>query len=227
MSEKLTEKVANLSFISFYYNSMATNKLDELQKRLIAFFKQNLDQEGLTLREIANEVWASHPQTVLNKLNQLVLKGYFIKDDRWYRLIREEVWKRNDDIIQLPIYGFAQCGNKGKEIIDEYSQEKIPVTIAFIGTSDIENCFFVRAKGNSMEPKIQDGDLVLIRQQPSYDESDFVFVVHNQLPKLKKIIKQDNKLMLESINRFFDKVEISPYDETKVIGVVKKIIKNM
>ena len=206
---------------------MTAFKLDELQKRLIAFFKQNLDQEGLTLREIANEVWASHPQTVLNKLNQLVLKGYFVKDDRWYRLIREEVWKRNDDIIQLPIYGFAQCGNKGKEIIDEYSQEKIPVTIAFIGTSDIENCFFVRAKGNSMEPKIQDGDLVLIHQQPSYDESDFVFVVHNQLPKLKKIIKQDNKLMLESINRFFDKVEISPYDETKVIGVVKKIIKNM
>ena len=227
MSEKLTEKVANLTFISFYYNSMATNKLDDLQRRLIAFFKQNTNQEGLTLREIANEVWASHPQTVLNKLNQLVLKGYFVKDDRWYRLIREEVWKRNDDIIQLPIYGFAQCGNKGKEIIDEYSQEKIPVTIAFIGTSDIENCFFVRAKGNSMEPKIQDGDLVLIRQQPSYDESDFVFVVHNQLPKLKKIIKQDNKLMLESINRFFDKVEISPYDETKVIGVVKKIIKNM
>ena len=227
MSEKLTEKVVNLSFISFYYNSMATNKLDDLQRKLIAFFKQNTNQEGLTLREIANEVWASHPQTVLNKLNQLVLKGYFIKDDHGYRLIREEVWKRNDDIIQLPIYGFAQCGNKGKEIIDEYSQEKIPVTIAFIGTSDIENCFFVRAKGNSMEPKIQDGDLVLIRQQPSYDESDFVFVVHNQLPKLKKIIKQDNKLMLESINRFFDKVEISPYDETKVIGVVKKIIKNM
>ena len=227
MSEKLTEKVVNLTFISFYYNSMATNKLDDLQRRLMAFFKQNTNQEGLTLREIANEVWATHPQTVLNKLNQLVLKGYFIKDDRWYRLIREEVWKRNDDIIQLPIYGFAQCGNKGKEIIDEYSQEKIPVTIAFIGTSDIENCFFVRAKGNSMEPKIQDGDLVLIRQQPSYDESDFVFVVHNQLPKLKKIIKQDNKLILESINRFFDKVEISPYDETKVIGVVKKIIKNM
>lgn len=164
---------------------------------------------------------------MLNKLNQLVLKGYFTKDDRGYRLIREEISKKFDDIIQLPIYGFAQCGNKGKQIIDEYSQEKIPVTIAFIGTSDVENCFFVRAKGNSMEPKIQDGDLILIRQQNHYEESDFVFVVHNQLPKLKKIVKQDNTLMLESINRFFDKVEISPYDETKVIGVVKKIIKNM
>ena len=206
---------------------MAMNKLDDLQRRLIAFFKQNTEQEGLTLREIANQVWASHPQTVLNKLNQLVFRGYFVKDDRWYRLLREDVENKLDDIVQLPIYGFAQCGNKGKQIIDEYSQEKMPVTIAFIGTSDIKNCFFVRAKGNSMEPKIQDGDLVLIRQQPSYDESDFVFVLHNQLPKLKKIINQNGHYMLESINRFFDKVEIDPYDETKVIGVVKKVIKSM
>ena len=227
MNEKLLERAANLTFISFYYDSMATNKLDDLQRRLIAFFKQNTEQEGLTLREIANQVWASHPQTVLNKLNQLVFRGYFVKDDRWYRLLREDVENKLDDIVQLPIYGFAQCGNKGKQIIDEYSQEKMPVTIAFIGTSDIKNCFFVRAKGNSMEPKIQDGDLVLIRQQPSYDESDFVFVLHNQLPKLKKIINQNGHYMLESINRFFDKVEIDPYDETKVIGVVKKVIKSM
>ena len=227
INEKLTERAANLTFISFYYNSMATNKLDDLQRRLIAFFKQNTEQEGLTLREIANQVWASHPQTVLNKLNQLVFRGYFVKDDRWYRLLREDVENKLDDIVQLPIYGFAQCGNKGKQIIDEYSQEKMPVTIAFIGTSDIKNCFFVRAKGNSMEPKIQDGDLVLIRQQPSYDESDFVFVLHNQLPKLKKIINQNGHYMLESINRFFDKVEIDPYDETKVIWVVKKVIKSM
>ncbi|RKW24061.1 hypothetical protein D8B45_02715 [Candidatus Gracilibacteria bacterium] len=227
MNEELPEGAANLTFISFYYNSMATNKLDDLQRRLIAFFKQNTEQEGLTLREIANQVGASHPQTVLNKLNQLVFRGYFVKDDRGYRLLREDVENKLDDIVQLPIYGFAQCGNKGKQIIDEYSQEKMPVTIAFIGTSDIKNCFFVRAKGNSMEPKIQDGDLVLIRQQPSYDESDFVFVLHNQLPKLKKIINQNGHYMLESINRFFDKVEIDPYDETKVIGVVKKVIKSM
>jgi len=31
-------------------------------------------------------------------------------------------------------------------VIDEYSQEKIPVTLAFIGTSDVQNSFFVRAK---------------------------------------------------------------------------------
>ncbi|MDD2537103.1 MAG: S24 family peptidase [Candidatus Absconditabacteria bacterium] len=202
-------------------------KLDDIQKALILFFKKNTNEEGLTLREIAQEIGVKHPQTVLNKLNQLVLKGYFVKDEKGYRLVRESITDKFTDIVQLPIFGFAQCGNQGKAIIHEYSQEKMPVTMAFIGASDITNCFFVRAKGNSMEPKIQDGDLVLIRQQDSYDENDYVFVIHNQLPKLKKIIKQDGQFFLESVNRFFDKVEIDPYDETKVIGVVKKIIKNM
>jgi phage repressor protein C with HTH and peptisase S24 domain len=77
-----------------------------------------------------------------------------------------------------------------------------------------------------MEPKIQDGDLVLIKQQDAYEPNEYVFIIHNDLPKLKKIVKQDDKRMLESVNRFFDKVEISKFDESKVIGVVKKVIKN-
>lgn len=200
------------------------HKLDDIQKRLIAFFKWNTNEEWLTLREIAREVGASHPQTVLNKLNQLVVKGYFVKDGKWFRLIRESFENKND-IVQLPIYGFAQCGHHGKAITNEYSQEKVPVTLAFVGTSDLDNCFFVRAKWNSMEPKIQDGDLVLIKQQPHYDPHDYVFVVHNELPKLKRIVQENDKFFLESINRFFSKKEIEKYDNTKVIGVVKKVIK--
>lgn len=201
--------------------------LDDIQKALIAFFSKNTTQEWLTLREIALEIWVKHPQTVLNKLNQLVFKWYFIKDTKWYRLVKSSIENKITDVVQLPIYGFAQCGNKWKSIVEEYSQETIPVTLAFLGTSNLDNCFFVRAKWNSMEPKIQDGDLVLIRQQDSYDLNDYIFVLHNQLPKLKKIIKKEDKFYLESINRFFDKVEVTPMDETKIIGVVKKIIKNI
>lgn len=208
---------------------MARNRteLDDIQRALIAFFKKNTGGEWLTLREMASAIWVKHPQTILNKLNQLVLKWYFIKNSSGYKLIRESVQSKFDDIIQIPVFGFAQCGHQGKAVIDEYSQEKIPVTLAFIWTSDVQNSFFVRAKWNSMEPKIQDWDLVLIRQQKSYDQSDFVFVVHNELPKLKKIIKQENNFYLESVNRFFDKVELSKYDDTKIIWVVKKIIKSM
>lgn len=56
MNEKAPERAVNLIFIFYTLQTMATSKLDDLQKRLIAFFKQNTEQEGLTLREIANEV---------------------------------------------------------------------------------------------------------------------------------------------------------------------------
>jgi repressor LexA len=200
--------------------------LDEIQRALIAFFKKNTHNESITLREIAAAIGVNHPQTVLNKLNQLVLKGYFAKDDVWYHLIRESIGDQRNDVIQLPIYGFAQCGNQGKKILDEYTQERIPVTPVMLGIKDPSRCFFVRAKWNSMEPKIQDSDLVLIQQQDNYDINDYVFVVHNDLPKLKKIIKQEDKRYLESVNRFFDKMEISKFDETKIVGVIKKVIKN-
>lgn len=216
-------------YLLYYRLNMPVVKyeLDDVQKALILFFKKNTNWEGLTLREIAAEIWVKHPQTVLNKLNQLVLKWYFVKDESWYRLVRESITDKYTDIVQLPIFWFAQCWNKWKAVINEYTQERIPVTMAFVWLQDLEHCFFVRAKWNSMEPKIQDGDLVLIHQQESYDPNDYVFVVHNQLPKLKKIIKNKEWVFLESVNRFFDKVEIDPYDETKVVGVVKKIIKNM
>ena len=201
--------------------------LDDVQRALISFFKKNTNSEGITLREIASNIGVNHPQTVLNKLNQLVLKWFFKKDESGYHLIRETFGDQWNDVIQLPIYGFAQCGNQGKRIIDEYTQERIPVTPVMLGLKDRTKCFFVRAKGNSMEPKIQDGDLVLIQQQDMYNPSDYVFVVHNELPKLKKIINQDGKLRLESVNRFFDKMEISKYDDTKIVWVVKKVIKNM
>jgi len=201
--------------------------LDSIQESLIEFFKQNTQEEWLTLREISSAIWVKHPQTTLNKLNQLVQLWYFVKDRYWYRLIKEEIVPEENDIFYLPVYWFAQCGNKGSAIVNEYSQEKMPVTMALIGTKNIGGCFFVRAKGNSMEPKIQDGDLVLIKQQDHYDINEYVFIMHNDLPKLKRIIKKDGQLMLESINRFFDDITIESYDQTKVVGAVKRVIKSL
>ncbi len=202
-------------------------KLDDIQQALIKFFKNNTDEEWLTLREIASEVGVKHPQTVLNKLNQLVSKWFFVKDTKWYRLIKTSEDSSISDIMHIPVYGFAQCGHHGQAVVEEYSQEKIPGTTALLGVKNLDSCFFVRAKWNSMEPKIQDADLVLIKQQDHYDPHDYVFVVHNNHPKLKKILEKEGKYYLESVNRFFTKKEVKPYDLTKVIWVVKKIIKSI
>jgi len=213
--------------VQFYIQSAHMKSLDTVQQALIQFFKQNTNEEWLTLREISTAIGVKHPQTTLNKLNQLVQLWYFTKDGHGYRLIKEEITPEENDILYIPIYGFAQCGNKWSSIVNEYSQEKMPVTTAMVWSKNIGSCFFVRAKGNSMEPKIQDGDLVLIKQQDHYDINEYIFVIHNELPKLKRIIKKDGQLALESVNRFFDDINIELYDQTKVIGAVKRVIKSL
>lgn len=216
------------NFYSLFWFKMAYSRmLDPVQKALINFFKSKSDDEWYTLREVADNIWVNHPQTVLNKLNQLVLKWFFIREWKHYHLIRKSLQSDFSDIIQLPVFGFAQCGHQWKRVIDEYTQENIPMTMALLGTSNIENCFFVRAKGKSMEPKIHDGDLVLIRQQSSYEPHDIVFVEHWDLPKLKKIVQKDKKMYLGSINPDFDDMELIPFDGTKIIWVVKKVIQEM
>lgn len=196
--------------------------LDDVQEKLINFYKTYDVNQWLTLREVASEIWVNHPQTVLNKLNQLVKKWYFIKDWSWFRLIKDVI----KDLFYLPVYWFAQCGHSWPDILDQYSQEQIPVTFALVGTADLNNCFFVRAKWNSMEPKIHDWDLVLIRQQNNYDCDCYVLVVHNNVAKLKKIKEKNNSKYLVSVNKTFEDVEIDEYDSTKIIGTIIRVIKS-
>ena len=103
-------------------------ELDDVQKALILFFKKNTNGEWLTLREIAAEIGVKHPQTVLNKLNQLVLKWYFVKDESWYRLVRESVTDKYTDIVQLPIFGFAEEITDKKVDFPTFGSPKSPTS---------------------------------------------------------------------------------------------------
>lgn len=197
-------------------------ELDDIQISILEYLDW-IDERNawLTLRDIAWELWIKHPQTVLNKINQLISKGYLSKVNSTYKVLK----KINKDLFYIPVYWLAQCWNLWTALLNSYSQEKIPVTFSFIWTADVENCFFVRAKWASMEPKIFDWDLVLINQQSHFQDWYYVLVEHNWLAKLKKIVKKWVRFFLVSVNKDFDSVEIDEFEESRVIWVIKKIIR--
>jgi repressor LexA len=81
--------------------------------------------------------------------------------------------------------------------------------------------FIVKAKGNSMEPKIHNGDLVIARMQNSAEDGDIVVCVYNEQARIKKLFKQNGVVGLESLNKDY-KMEIVTGD-LKIEGVVKNI----
>lgn len=124
--------------------------------------------------------------------------------------------------------GFAQCGNLRQLTLDDIAvHDRIALstkTLPIRENEDLQRFFFTRARGNSMEPDIHDGDLVLIRQQYESTPSDKTLLVHDGEPKIKYIKEHSGQYTLFSLNKSIDEVEISDKNDVDVLGVVKMVM---
>ncbi|MFA6090387.1 MAG: S24 family peptidase [Candidatus Gracilibacteria bacterium] len=207
-----------------FYNFIivAMKRLDSQQKKILSFLEFG-GGESYTLMDIGESVGIDHPQKVQNKINQLENAGYVTKTSSGiYRVL-----KHYDEGNQLciPFFGFAQCGHAGKTILeDEYPRKKISVDPEYLDTRDIASYFITKAKGDSMEPFIHSGDLVLIKIQSGYHAEDMVLIVQNQQPKIKRIKAVGDQRFLLSLNKAHKDLELTEFDETHIVGVVKHIL---
>lgn len=69
---------------------------------------------------------------------------------------------------------------------------------------DNENCFWIKIAGDSMSPKIDDGDLVLIQREVDIEDGDIVVaVVDRQDGFIKQVHFEENVLTLHSFNPYY------------------------
>ena len=69
---------------------------------------------------------------------------------------------------------------------------------------DNENCFWIKIAGDSMSPKIDDGDLVLIQREVDIEDGDIVVaVVDRQDGFIKQVHFEENILTLHSFNPYY------------------------
>ena len=78
-----------------------------------------------------------------------------------------------------------------------------------------------------MEKMIHDGDLVLVREQTDVDSGQIAVVVHEEMPKIKKILKNGNHYVLVSLNPDFNDQEVVAGDDPnfRICGLVKGVLK--
>ena len=98
---------------------------------------------------------------------------------------------------RIPILGEVKCGPNGviRPEHGEYSYADI---------ARPEQHFFLRAKGNSMEPRIIEGDLVLIREQDDAENGEIVYVVYEDefepMQTLKKLVRRRGATIQQPLN---------------------------
>lgn len=121
----------------------------------------------------------------------------------------------------IPVLGRVAAGipiNAVTEIIDT---EEIPEDMAKTG-----DFFALQIKGDSMEPRICDGDVVIVRQQEDADSGDIVIAMVNGYDATcKRLVKYATSLALVSLNSKYEPMIFTEEEvATKPVRIIGKVV---
>lgn len=98
--------------------------------------------------------------------------------------------------VSIPILGKVVAGIPIEAVEEILDYEEITPELANTGTF-----FALKIQGESMEPKLSDGDIVIIKQQNNVENGEIaVVLVNGQDATVKQIIKHDNGIFLHGFN---------------------------
>jgi repressor LexA len=188
------------------------------QQTLYEILLGSQNEEALTLDDMREELGVESINTVVYHLNQLEKKGYIRRHgDGQIEVLSQPV----RDIVYLNLYGTAGCSPTGF-FNDDNVIERIPFPAKKLKINN--DSFLIEAVGDSMEPAIHSGDLVLVDRSPA-SNGDTAVVVHNEEAKIKKIFKDRGNVVLQSLNHKYEPVVVNPAD-IRDVGVVRGVVHN-
>lgn len=123
--------------------------------------------------------------------------------------------------LKIPVLGTVAAGIPISAVEDILDYEEVPISWQNQG-----EFFALRIKGDSMEPRMESGDVVIVKQQPDANSGDTVIVlVNGDDATCKKLQKTDNGIMLVSTNPKYPPMFYSLEDiQAKPVVILGKVI---
>lgn len=120
----------------------------------------------------------------------------------------------------IPVIGTVKAGYGALAFEEDYGQE-------YARVKDPANYFYLVVRGDSMEPRIQDGDLALVHKQPTLDNGDLgVLVYGDGEGTLKKFVVRGNAVVLHPFNPAYEDLVLRG-EELEQLHVVGKVVKTV
>ena len=132
-----------------------------------------------------------------------------------------------EKIYMIPIFRTVSAG------FGAYADDQICgyEPLYFETKREAEETLAIAVKGDSMYPKIEEDDLVVVHKQDYFENGDIVVAVvcGENDGFVKRAFQTEEKLTLESINPSYPPMVFSgsKLDDIKIMGVVRKIIKSV
>ena len=184
-------------------------------------------EKGLTQEKVAqylNTVHSSYNRMENNDIEK-ISSEYLKKLSTLYNvsidyLLGQENNKKERG-IQIPVLGTIPAGIPIEAIEEILDYEEIPQSMAQKG-----DYFGLKVRGDSMAPRIQSGDIVIVRKQETAESGDICVIMVNGFDATLKQIKRDyNGISLVPFNPDYKPMFYSNKDiEELPIKIIGKVI---
>lgn len=163
-------------------------------------------------------------QPLVSKVNQMAqLFGVKVSD-----LLGDDYTGNNPTPIvqtrQIPVLGEIACGDPilAEENIEDY----ITAPVNFIPSGTL---FYLKAKGNSMNPTIKNGDLVLVRQQPDVEDGEIaaVLMLETNEATLKRVKRSGGVVILLPDNKDYEPIVLTSDTPARILGKAMQVTSNL
>lgn len=130
--------------------------------------------------------------------------------------------KPNTKGVWIPVLGDVAAGIPIEAVEDIVDYEEIDAALAATG-----DFFGLRIKGSSMEPRIREGDVVIVRKQDDADTGDTVVaLVNGDSATVKRLKKEaDGSMWLLPNNPAYDPQHFTPTEiAEKPVHIIGKVV---
>lgn len=196
-------------------------------KEVVELVKKLTEEQEMSMSELARRVGTAKSaisryfngtrEFPLNKVEDFASALHTTPDF----LLGMEYESQTQQGLQIPVLGTVLAGIPISAVEDILDYEEIDSSFQSQG-----EFFALRIKGDSMQPKMDDGDVVIIRQQSDANSGDTVIVlVNGDDATCKKLQKTENGIILVSTNpnylpMFYSNEEIA----TKPVVILGKVV---
>lgn len=137
-----------------------------------------------------------------------------------------KILSAGENIYKIPVFSSVSAGFGAYACSDVIDYLHLYIA----NPADVPEMLCIKVTGDSMYPKIEDGDIIVVRKQDSVDSGSIaVVLVDGEEGFVKKVIYDNEVIELHSINpeyapKIFKGAEVL---RVRVVGIVKQVIKTL
>lgn len=185
---------------------------------------------GPTVREVCQALGLSSPSTVHVHLKALEDKGYIKRDPLKSRSISLTYALDEDsspviadtfeNIVKVPLVGDVAAGTP--ILAEENITDTLALPTEIVGDAP---SFMLSVHGDSMiEVGINDGDYVVVKEQPVADNGDIVVAIVDNGATVKRFYKEADHIRLQPENSSMDPIIV---DNCSIAGKVVAVFRRL